>query len=77
MACERDAYRAGVVRGSQWVENKAVSAYFDSLSPVAVIKAMSNGEVAVLENNKKVGTIDTKTGTLKTSTVKKSTKTGV
>lgn len=54
----------------------AVAGHFDSLSPVAVIKVMSNGEVVVLENNKKVGTIDPKKGTFTTSVVKKSPKTG-
>lgn len=55
----------------------AVSAHFDSLSPVAIIKVMSNGEVAILENNKKVATVNTKTGAVtKTSTVKTSPKTG-
>lgn len=53
------------------------AAHFDSLSPVAVIKVMSDGKVAVLENNKKVGEVDPQTGEVKkVDTVKKSPKTG-
>ena len=54
-----------------------VSAHFDSLSPVAIIKVMSDGKVVVLENNKKVGEVNPKTGKVtKVTTVKTSPKTG-
>lgn len=54
-----------------------VDAHFDSLSPVAIIKVMSDGKTVVLENGKKVAEVNTTTGKVtKTSTVKTSPKTG-
>lgn len=63
----------------------SVSAHFDSLSPVAVVKVMSNGKVAVLDKNEEVlGTLEpdkvakdeTSVKVVKTTTVKTSPKTG-
>lgn len=70
--------------GDYTYTNKFVSAHFDSLSPIAIVKIMSNGEVVVLDKNEEVtGKIDpTKakdnagSKVVKTSSVKKSPKTG-
>lgn len=60
-----------------------VDVHFDSLSPVAIVKVMSDGKVVVLDKDeKKVGTIETSkengegTATVKTAVAKKSPKTG-
>lgn len=77
-----------VLEGTVSIKDGAyfVSAHFDSLSPVAVLKVMSDGKVAVLATDTtvggpgtttKVGEIDPATGKVTTtSTVKKSPKTG-
>ena len=67
----------------------SVAAHFDSLSPVAIIKVMSNGEVVVLDKEgTPTNTIETNPSNkgdkvkgdsvkvVKTTTVKKSPKTG-
>ena len=62
-----------------------VSTHFDSLSPVAIVKIMSDGKVAVLDKNEQqVGTLEpdkvakdeTSVKVVKTTTVKASPKTG-
>ena len=77
-----------VVTEENGYKSYSVAAHFDSLSPVAVIKIMSNGEVTILDENipdekenvkKVINPTNAKgdsTKVVKTTTVKKSPKTG-
>ena len=66
-----------VVEDTEYYTRVSVEVNLTSLSPVAFIKVMSDGEVVVLDKNETpVQKVDTKTAKTTTVTVKKSPKTG-